>query len=686
MTGRGDVIKSRGAVAMKPAKEGTLSVVASRVAARLPARGYLVVATLAVWVLGWALLRGRDTLALGGAELTPLHGGLNTGMDAIDDSRNSNPFFLYFINYIRLFIDEAVRFVQALISQPSFDRPVPVLGWLGVTGLATAVALLYGNRKVALLTAAGFLSFGVLGLWQESMDTLALTLTAVVLSLAVGIPLGVWAGLSDRFNRLVTPVLDFMQTMPTFVYLAPLTLFFLIGPASATIATMIYAIPPAIRITSLGIRQVSPETLEAGASLGATPAQALRLVRLPMAKQTIIVGVNQTIMAALSMATIAALIDAPGLGQTVLKALQTLDVGTAFNAGLAIVIMAVVLDRVTSAASRRVEVARRAGRLRTVRGRRVEVAGVLGIAAVLGYLSYTYIWAAEFPADANLGSYVRRAADAASMWVQDSLVTYTNALKNLLTNGLLNPFEKLLTGSPWWLVAAVAVAVVLLVGSVRAALVTTTGLLLLVLLGLWQDGMVTLASTLVATVLVMLLGVVVGVWMGRSDRVDTLLRPVLDAGQTMPAFVYLVPILGLFGPTRFTAIIAAVVFAAPVAIKLVAEGIRGVSATTVEAATSAGASTWQLISKVQLPMARAAVTLATSQGLIYVLSMVVVGGLVGAGALGYDVVAGFSQHQLRGKGLAAGLAIVVLGIVLDRVTRAATERADAAAHGGLHQR
>ncbi|WP_113701612.1 ABC transporter permease [Nonomuraea lactucae] len=663
-----------------------VNVVASRVAARLPARKYLLVVVIALWVAGWALLRGRDTLQLGGAELTPLHVSLSEGMDAVDDSRNSNPFFLYFINYIRLFLDEAVTFVQALISQPSFGRPVPVLGWLGVVGVATAVAFLYGNRKVALLTAAGFLSFGVLGLWQESMDTLALTLTAVALSLAVGIPLGVWAGLSDRFHRVVTPVLDFMQTMPTFVYLAPLTLFFLIGPASATVATMIYAIPPAIRITAHGIRQVSHETLEASTSLGVTSAQALRHVRLPMAKQTIIVGVNQTIMAALSMATIAALIDAPGLGKTVLKALQTLDVGTAFNAGLAIVIMAVVLDRVTSAASRRVEAERRAGRQRTVLGRRLEVAGVLGGVAVLGYLSYTYVWAAEFPIEANLGSYVRRAADAASLWVQDSLVTYTDALKNLLTNGLLNPFETLLTDSPWWLVAAAAVAIALLVGSVRAALVTTAGLLVLVLLGLWQDSMVTLASTLVATILVMVLGVIIGVWMGRSDRADTVLRPLLDAGQTMPAFVYLVPILGLFGPTRFTAIIAAVVFAAPIAIKLVAEGIRRVSATTVEAATSAGANSWQLISKVQLPMARSAVTLAASQGLIYVLSMVVVGGLVGAGALGYDVVAGFSQHQLRGKGLAAGLAIVVLGIVLDRVMRAATERADAAAHGGLHGR
>jgi glycine betaine/proline transport system permease protein len=193
--------------------------------------------------------------------------------------------------------------------------------------------------------------------------------------------------------------------------------------------------------------------------------------------------------------------------------------------------------------------------------------------------------------------------------------------------------------------------------------------------------MTTLAMTIVATVLVMALGVVVGVWMGRSGRADRVIRPVLDAGQTMPAFVYLVPFLALFSASRFTAIVAAIVFAAPVAIKIVADGVRNVSATTVEAAEAAGSSTWQMITKVQIPMARQSLTLAANQGLIYVLSMVVVGGLVGAGALGYDVVAGFSQGQLYGKGLAAGIAIVLLGIMLDRIARAAAHNAPTPTEG-----
>jgi glycine betaine/proline transport system permease protein len=190
-------------------------------------------------------------------------------------------------------------------------------------------------------------------------------------------------------------------------------------------------------------------------------------------------------------------------------------------------------------------------------------------------------------------------------------------------------------------------------------------------LDLWHDAMITLNMTLVATLMVMVLAVVIGVWMARRPRVDLVLRPVLDAGQTIPAFVYLIPVLALFDPTRFTAIVAGVVYAAPAAIKLVADGIKNVSPTTIEASRSSGTTSWQEITQVQLPMAKGSLVLAANQGLLYVLAMVVIGGLVGAGALGYDVVLGFSRSEEWGKGAAAGLTIVLLGIMVDRIAKAA---------------
>ncbi|MFJ4561615.1 ABC transporter permease [Streptomyces massasporeus] len=639
-------------------------------------RSVIVAGILVVWLVLFAVLRGRQTLSLAAADLTDLHRWFNDVNDSIGANRNSNPLFLYFFNEIRLVIDTLVTFVQELISQPTAGRPVPQIGWLGVVGIVGYVSWALGNWRVALLAVAGFTFLGLQGLWQESMDTLALTLSAVFVALLFALPLGVWAGLSDRVNRIVTPFLDFMQTMPTFVYLAPLTLFFLIGPASATIATAIYAAPPAIRITAHAIRSVPETTVEAADSMGATRRQALLKVLLPMSKRTVVMGVNQTIMAALAMVTIAALINAPGLGATVVQALQSLDVGTAFNAGLAIVVLAIVLDRVTTAASGRADSARGSDSPLLKWRRHLLVAG--GVAAlVLVYLSHTYLWAAEFPGEGSTGSTIARTATDVTTWAQDNLSGLTNAFRDVLTNGLLNPFQTVLTDSPWWLVGAALVSLGTVLGGWRAGVTTAVCVGLLIGTGVWSDAMTTLASTAVATVLVMLLGVVLGVWMGRSALVDRLLRPSLDAAQVMPPFVYLVPFLALFGATRFTAIVAAIVYAAPVAIKIIADGVRAVPGTTVEAAMSTGCNTWQIITKVQLPMSRGALTLATNQGLIYVLSMVVVGGLVGAGALGYDVVAGFSQGQLYGKGLAAGLAIVLLGVMFDRITQAAARRAGA---------
>ena len=640
-----------------------------RLGAKVP-----LTAIAVVWGLGYALLRGRDTLTLAQADMTPLHRSLTTLYDEVGAGRNENPIFLYFFNYIRAFIDAFVTLIQGVIAQPAFGHPGPVLGWLGVVALMTWLAGVAAGWRYALLAAAGFLFLGFQGLWTESMDTLSLTTAAVLLALAIGIPIGIWMGLSDRLSRLVTPVLDFMQTMPTFVYLAPLTLFFLIGPASATIATLIYAVPPVMRITAHGIRGVSTTTVEASESLGATPWQTLTKVMLPMALRTIVLGANQTIMAALSMVTIAALIDAPGLGKTVYKALTLLDVGTAFNAGLAIVVLAIVLDRVTTAAAARVD-----DRLVTPRRRLVRRGvrwGGLGVVLVAGYLSHTYAAYADFPENPDLGAPIRRYSESSSMWVQDHFSWLTFDVKDRITAVLINPVQSFLADSPWWLVVFGLASLAAVVGGRVAAASTVLCLGLIIGLGLWSDAMVTLASTLIATVFVLAFGLVVGVWMGRNARADQVIRPFLDAAQVMPAFVYLVPFLALFQAGRFTAIVAAWVYAVPVATKVVADGIREVSATTLEAATAAGSSTFQLIRKVQIPMAAKAIALATNQGLIYVLAMVVVGGLVGAGALGNQVVTGFSQEQRWGKGFAAGLAIVLLGVMLDRVTQRVAQRVD----------
>jgi glycine betaine/proline transport system permease protein len=504
----------------------------------------------------------------------------------------------------------------------------------------------------------------VLGLWQESVDTLVLTLSAVLLAVLIGVPTGILAARVPAVGAVLRPVLDVMQILPTFAYLAPMTLLFLIGEPASTIATLIYAIPPAIRITALGVAEVSPSTVEAATALGSTRWQLLRKVRLPMALPTIVLGVNQAMMMALSMVVVTALIDAPGLGQVIVQSLERVNVGAAFDAGLAIVIMAVVLDRTTTGAAHRAA----PDAHRSARRRMVVLLAAVAVAVAVAVAGRLSSWGAEFPA--------WRLSFAAPVneltgWVEFHLYDVTEAVKNAVSAGLLDPVETVLTTAPWWLFVLAVLVLGTMTSGVRAAAVAATAAVALATLGLWQHAMQTLASVLVAMVATMAVGVLLGVACARHDRFSDVLRPVLDAAQTMPSFVYLLPAVALFGASRFTAIVAAVIFAVPPVVRLVERSLRDVPPTIVEAASSAGSTPRQLLWKVQLPMARAGLLVAANQGIVMVLAMVVVGGLVGAGALGYDVVAGFSQREDFGKGLAAGFAIVLLGVLLDRLTQGA---------------
>ena len=552
-----------------------------------------------------------------------------------------------------------------------FDELLASLGWPGVIGLVTALGLLFGGWRLALLAGFGFASLGILGLWDESMATLSVVLAAVLIALAIGLPLGIAAGRSNRLNALLSPILDVMQIMPTLAYLTPMTLLFLIGSPSATVATLIYALPAAIRITTLGIRGVPRDTLEAASAFGATGMQRLRKVEVPLARRAIALGINQTIMLSLSMVVIAGLIGAPGLARNIVIALSKVDVGTAFDAGLAIVILAIVLDRLTHAAGDWLSPRARIARRRSGRPGWQRLIGP-GIVLAVGLIAPAFVDATAFP-----DSFQVSFADPVNSgldWFTGTFSIATIGLQNVATNTVLNPIEGVLTSSPWWLVVAIAVVAAWAISGSRAALISATCLGLIVLLNLWNHSMVTLANVLVATVLTLVIGVALGITTARNARVRRVLQPLLDAAQTLPAFVYLIPALALFAPSRFTAIVAAVIFAVPPVIRLVEVGILSVPTDAVEAAASSGATDRQLLFKVQLPMSRKTLLLATNQGIVMVLSMVVIGALVGAGALGYDVITGFSRGEQFGKGLAAGVAIVLLGIMLDRITQGAGGR------------
>ena len=233
------------------------------------------------------------------------------------------------------------------------DHGLNALHPLIIIAAVLLIAWRIAGWRVSLFSVLSLVFVGLLGLWEDTMTTLAMVVSSVLFCIIAGVPLGICAGKNDRFERIIRPILDAMQTTPSFVYLVPIVMLFSIGNAAGVLATIIFALPPIVRLTGLGIRQVPRELVEAAEALGATNWQVLAKVQIPLALPTILAGLNQTIMMALSMVVVAALIGAGGLGSPVVLGLNSLDIGIAAIGGIGIVLMAVMLDRITQAAAKK---------------------------------------------------------------------------------------------------------------------------------------------------------------------------------------------------------------------------------------------------------------------------------------------------------------------------------------------
>ncbi|MGW3495117.1 ABC transporter permease [Streptomyces sp. NPDC001020] len=588
-----------------------------------------------------------------------LSGPLARTSDWIIDNRDSHPLFLYFFGHLSNAVVLSVRAVYLTLL---------AAGWAGVTAAAGLLAWRVAGVRLALGTAAGFLACGLLGMWVPTMQTLALMVVAVLASVVLGALLGLAAGLSDRTFRALRPVLDTMQVFPAFAYLLPVVLVFGIGVPAAVLATVVYAAPPMARLTALGLRDADKEVLEAVESLGTTARQRLLTARLPLARRELLLGLNQAIMMALSMAVIASVIGGGGLGDRVYQALASVDVGAALAAGIPIVLLAVVLDRVTGAAG---EAAgpRPGGRAGWAYAAGATVAVAL-IARLTGRLDWPGSWTVRIAEPVN------RVVDWMTAHLYSGLpyVGGTADWAGHFTTWILDPVRAGLQWLPWWSVLLLVAAIAWLIGTWRTALTAVLAMAATGVLGVWKPSLDTLSQVLAAVAVTLVLGFATGIAAARSDRFERLLRPVLDVFQTLPQFVYLIPVVALFGVGRAPAVAAAIVYALPAVVRITAQGLRQVDPAALESARSLGATSGQQLRQVQLPLARSALLLAVNQGVVLVLAVVIIGGLVGGGALGYDVVFGLAQGDLA-TGLVAGAAIVCLGLMLDRVTQPTGRRA-----------
>jgi glycine betaine/proline transport system permease protein len=672
-------------------------------------RNYLPLIILGVVVLALLLLPEETVRRFPEASNLGLRGPIDEFQSWVIRNRSTHFIFVYFFQPFSNSIDWSLRRVEGfLLSLP----------WSFLVAAAFLLALRGSGLRTALVAAGALLYMGLVGLWVESMQTLALMGVAVAIALLIGIPLGIWSARNNRVEMMLRPILDTMQTMPAFVYLIPVLLFFGVARVPAVIATLIYALPPMIRLTNLGLRQVPRTILEAAESFGSTSRQLLFKVQLPLAMPTILAGVNQTIMMALGIVVIAALIGAGGLGREVLLALQRQQVGRGVEAGLAIVALAILLDRLGGALNQEIRRPSRHhflllpdswARYRWARtfesilrglgdvgmnlsvqmarilalplgseGRRFLVSHAYwmgSLALLVGILLISLLtgWRA-FPDGWQLD--LRTGVDGAVRWMRDNLYQIgdlpigTGPFSDFITLYAIMPLRRLFQEViPWPLFMLLVAAIAYRSAGWRLALFSAVGLFTIGLLGMWELSMDTLSQTLVAVFLALVIALPLGIWAARSNTVDLLLRPVLDVLQTIPSFVFLVPVIMLFNVGRVPGIIASVLYALPPAIRLTNLGIRQVSPQAIEAAHAFGATSRQILFNVQLPLALPSIMMGVNQTVMMVLAMVIIAGLVGGAGLGLEAVIGLSRNQ-TGRGMEAGIAIVILAMILDRLTQA----------------
>lgn len=590
------------------------------------------------------------------------------------------------------FVD-LTRFVAALIEVPyriasslfatgfmtmagsSGVQVAPPISWIAVIGALGLIGHWAGGWRLALLVVALMLFIALFGQWTAAMVTLASIVIAVPLGVVLGLLLGVLCHRVPLAERLATPALDLMQTVPVFAYLVPVLFLFGFGPTAAIVATIIYAMPPMTRLALHALRAVPAEIDELGRMVGATPRQRTWKVLIPAAMPGLMVGANQVIMLSLNIVIIASMIGAGGLGFEVLGALRRLDFGVGLEAGFAIVALAIVLDRLSQAVAIRLQSApHRAHDHRPLVTRHPYLAGAVVLILATGLLGLIEAAFQSFPAAGRLstGDFW---ADLIG-WINVNFFTQLEAFKDFLLLNLLVPLKRLLLSLPWLGVTGLLALAGLQLGGWRLMLLTGGLSFLIAATGQWEKAMITVYLCGIAVLFAALIGIPIGILAAEKRRLWPAVQAVIDTLQTLPSFVYLMPVVMLFRVGDFTAILAVVLYAVAPAIRYTAHGLMQVDPALIEAGRAAGTTRWQLLTRIKLKLAFPEIMLGLNQTIMLALSMLVITALVGTRDLGQEVYIALAKAD-TGRGIVAGLAIAFIAIIADRLIAAGARRTKA---------
>ena len=537
--------------------------------------------------------------------------------------------------------------------------PIP---WTVVAISAAAIGYALKGWRLAALCGGTFVWIALMGQWKWAMETLSVIVVATPFSVGLGLALGILAWRSPRFEKILNPVLNIAQSLPHFAYMIPVVVFIGVGPKAGAIVTIIFSVPPMIRMTLLGMKKVPPEVIESGKMSGATPWQLLRAVRLPTARTELLIGVNQVIMQCLAMVVLASFIGMPGLGQKLLQLLQALKIGLSVEIGLTIVLLAIMLDRASKAWAVRQPEHHTPGsswvwRHRVLVTWAVLVTVAFALAQVIPYLHIvprSQALSIAGPIDALMDQFIRLIAPVTA-WLRWFLIVWV--LVPLRDAFLWMPFTAVLT-----LLAAAGWAV----GGIRSALICLGFFGAIAMSGWWDRAMITVYMVCISVILAALIGFPLGIWAARRAARAQRLLLLCDTAQTFPSFIYLIPVIMLFGVNDVAVVAAVVVFAAVPLVRYTIEGLRGVPGELVEAADMSGATARQVLWHVRLPMALPTLMVGLNQSVMFSLFMVIIAAFIGTQDLGQEMQRALSSSDV-GKGLVLGFAVAFMGLMVDHL-------------------
>ncbi|MEO9684444.1 MAG: ABC transporter permease subunit [Tateyamaria sp.] len=537
--------------------------------------------------------------------------------------------------------------------------PMP---WTAVAAVAAVIGYHLGGWKLALLGGGTMIWTALIGQWEIAMQTMSVLAIAAPLAFAIGLSLGIAAWKYSRVDRVIKPVLSVLQTLPFFTYLLPAVIFFKVGPTAGAVATTIYAIPPMILMTTLGLKKVSPEVIEAGKMSGCTKGQMLRHVYIPSARTEILVGVNQVIMLCLAMVVLTAFIGMPGLGAKLLAMMGSFKLGRSFEIGITIVLLAVMLDRMSKAwVIKQPEHFERG----TPYWKRHSML-LLGVALFVGFTLLSLI--VPFLAEVGRGQDFSQGKELDNLikgflnieWVKAT----TSFLRAFLNVQVLIPFRNFMLSIPTpafiFLVAAFALA---LAGR-REAIFALVFFSLVALSGWWDRAIITLYSVISAVSLAALIGLPIGILASRSGKWSERVLLICDTAQTFPSFVYLIPAIMLFGITDIAVIFSILIFAMVPLTRYTIEGLRTVPEEMTEAADMSGATRMQKLWSVQLPLALPTMAVGFNQAIMFAFFMVIIAAFIGTQDLGQELQRTLAGTDL-GKNFVLGICVSLMALTFD---------------------